>query len=227
MDCMNSNNSTPLLVISISRTDPPCKHLFSQKGTKVPLGLFFFLLSIFCVLSLHSGINVPYWTGVDYKKFFDFVKESGWKSFAFAFVCFLHFNLDSLTTVQVLSKLEIDQLRRSYHKLEHKASCAPDNCRTEGCSISYSSSEESVFIVGGFDGFSWLPDLSLYSPNQDHVIPFCSMSSTRTYAAVAKLNTELYIFGGTLDGVWCDSGMNSMTLILRLLIYFFYCCKSN
>ncbi|XP_047956371.1 uncharacterized protein LOC125202089 [Salvia hispanica] len=105
----------------------------------------------------------------------------------------------------VLSKLEIDQLRSSYHKLEHKASCAPDNCSTEDCSISYSAPKESVFIVGGFDGFSWLPDLSLYSPNQDRVTPLCSMSSTRTYAAVAKLKTELYIFGGTLDGVWCDS----------------------
>ncbi|KAL1535449.1 hypothetical protein AAHA92_28226 [Salvia divinorum] len=104
----------------------------------------------------------------------------------------------------VLSNLEIDLLR-SYHKLEHKASCAPDICSTKDCSISYSPSEETVFIVGGFDGFSWLPNLSLYSPNQDHVIPLFPMNSTRTYAAVAKLNSELYIFGGTLDGVWCDS----------------------
>ncbi|KAH6802252.1 hypothetical protein C2S51_033698 [Perilla frutescens var. frutescens] len=113
--------------------------------------------------------------------------------------------IESLEHELALSKLEIDQLKKSRYRLECKASHALDNYNIEDPSISYFATEKSVFIVGGFNGHSWLPDLSLYSPHQDHVISLCSMNSIRAYAAMAELNSELYIFGGTLDGVWCDT----------------------
>ncbi|KAK6156079.1 hypothetical protein DH2020_010327 [Rehmannia glutinosa] len=104
--------------------------------------------------------------------------------------------------IKVHSKLEIDQLKKRCHKLESKPSSSSDHYSVEDCE---SSSEESVLIVGGSNGNSWLPDLSLYSPLQDSVVSLCPMTFSRSYASVAKLNGELYVFGGVLDGVWYDT----------------------
>ncbi|KAI3458484.1 hypothetical protein Pfo_015147 [Paulownia fortunei] len=113
--------------------------------------------------------------------------------------------IDSLEHELVNSKLEIDQLKKRCLKLEFMPSSASDHCYVEDCESPSFTTEESVLIVGGFDGYSWLPDLSLYSPSQDHVISLCPMTFSRSYASVAKLNGELYIFGGVHDGVWYDT----------------------
>ncbi|KAG8380906.1 hypothetical protein BUALT_Bualt06G0065400 [Buddleja alternifolia] len=103
------------------------------------------------------------------------------------------------------SKLEIDQLKKRCHKLESMASSTSDLSDLEACEIPNFSNEESVLIVGGFDGYSWLQDLSSYSPSEDHVISLCPMTFSRSYASLAKLNGELYLFGGTHDGAWYET----------------------
>ncbi|KAK9061089.1 hypothetical protein SSX86_018269 [Deinandra increscens subsp. villosa] len=55
---------------------------------------------------------------------------------------------------------------------------------------------ESVFIVGGHDGFSWLPALDSYIPSNDIKISLPPMTSIKKYASAATLNGELYHFGG-------------------------------
>lgn len=82
-----------------------------------------------------------------------------------------------------------------------------DNCNTGDSASPNLKPKQSVFIVGGFDGCSWLSDLSLYSPSKDHVVSLCPMNFTRTHASLAKLNGELYVFGGAHDGVWYDTGI--------------------
>ncbi|KAL8539310.1 hypothetical protein ACS0TY_001077 [Phlomoides rotata] len=111
--------------------------------------------------------------------------------------------IGSLERELVDSKLEINQLKNRCRKLEPMSCPARNYCNTE-YSISNFTAEESVFIVGGFDGNSWLLDLSSYSPSEDHVISLCPMTFSRSHASVAKLNGELYIFGGARDGVWYD-----------------------
>lgn len=83
-----------------------------------------------------------------------------------------------------------------------------DHCAVEDCQSPNITTEESVMIVGGFDGDSWLADLSLYSPHEDHFISLRPMTFKRSYASAAKLNGELYIFGGVFNDVWYDTGMN-------------------
>lgn len=79
------------------------------------------------------------------------------------------------------------------------------------------TSGESVLVVGGYNGRSWVEDVNLYSPSEDKVKSLCSMTFPRSYAAVSNLNNELYLVGGVHDGVWYDTGTNS----LRVLLLFF------
>ncbi|XP_073297897.1 uncharacterized protein [Primulina huaijiensis] len=55
---------------------------------------------------------------------------------------------------------------------------------------------ESIFLVGGYDGVSWSSALHSFSPVNDVLKTLKPMFSVRSYASVAKLNKELYVFGG-------------------------------
>ncbi|WKA00701.1 hypothetical protein VitviT2T_019037 [Vitis vinifera] len=76
-----------------------------------------------------------------------------------------------------------------------------------------SSLDDSILIVGGFDGFSWLSDLDSYSPALDLMKSLRPMTFVRSYASVAKLDGELYIFGGVDGNSWYNivESYNPMT----------------
>ncbi|GJV97482.1 putative development/cell death domain, kelch-type beta propeller containing protein, partial [Tanacetum coccineum] len=61
---------------------------------------------------------------------------------------------------------------------------------------SQSNFDESVYIVGGFDGSSWSSSLESYSPFKDKKSSLSSMQFVKKYASAAILNGELYHFGG-------------------------------
>ncbi|XWS67307.1 hypothetical protein CRYUN_Cryun05aG0276200 [Craigia yunnanensis] len=64
---------------------------------------------------------------------------------------------------------------------------------------------ESIFLVGGYDGESWLSALNFYLPSQDVIKSVQPMSSVRSYASAAQLNGELYVFGGGDGYSWYDT----------------------
>ncbi|XP_017977264.1 PREDICTED: uncharacterized protein LOC18597448 isoform X1 [Theobroma cacao] len=64
---------------------------------------------------------------------------------------------------------------------------------------------ESIFLVGGYDGESWLSALDSYFPSQDVIKSVHPMSSVRSYASAAQLNGELYVFGGGDGYSWYDT----------------------
>ncbi|KAL3732424.1 hypothetical protein ACJRO7_029143 [Eucalyptus globulus] len=64
---------------------------------------------------------------------------------------------------------------------------------------------ESIFIVGGYDGSSHLSASYLYSPHKDIMTSLSPMRFVRSQASVAKLRGELYVFGGFYDDVWHDT----------------------
>ncbi|KAG8647813.1 ring canal kelch homolog isoform X2 [Manihot esculenta] len=63
----------------------------------------------------------------------------------------------------------------------------------------------SIYLVGGYDGDSWLPSLDLYFPSQDVLKSLKPMSTVRSYASIAQLNDEIYIFGGGNGQTWYDT----------------------
>ncbi|XP_020540543.1 uncharacterized protein LOC105648083 isoform X2 [Jatropha curcas] len=64
---------------------------------------------------------------------------------------------------------------------------------------------KSIYLVGGYDGESWLSSLDLYFPENDVLQSLKPMSTVRSYASTAKLNDEVYVFGGGSGNLWYDS----------------------
>ncbi|KAF8036845.1 hypothetical protein BT93_C2537 [Corymbia citriodora subsp. variegata] len=64
---------------------------------------------------------------------------------------------------------------------------------------------ESIFIVGGYDGSSHSSASFLYSPREDIMTSLSPMKFVRSQASVAKLRGEFYVFGGVYDDVWHDT----------------------
>ncbi|MCD7451948.1 hypothetical protein HAX54_014212 [Datura stramonium] len=64
---------------------------------------------------------------------------------------------------------------------------------------------EPIFLVGGYDGVSWLSTLESYSPSNDVLKSFKRMNSVRSYASVAKLCGKLFVFGGGTGNLWYDT----------------------
>jgi hypothetical protein len=71
---------------------------------------------------------------------------------------------------------------------------------------SHSDLDKKVLIAGGYDGSLWLPAFECYSPSSDLIESLCPMSFVRSHASAAKLNGEVYLFGGAHDTMWCDTG---------------------
>ncbi|XP_065852475.1 uncharacterized protein [Euphorbia lathyris] len=64
---------------------------------------------------------------------------------------------------------------------------------------------KSIYLVGGYDGESWLSALDLYSPLHDASKSLRPMSNVRSYTSTARLNGEFYVFGGGEGNLWYDS----------------------
>lgn len=73
---------------------------------------------------------------------------------------------------------------------------------------------ESIFLVGGYDGESWLAVLDSYFPSKDVIKSYMPMSCARSYTAVTQMNGEFYVLGGGSGLLWYDTG------ILHLLFFF-------
>ena len=69
--------------------------------------------------------------------------------------------------------------------------------------------KDSLFLIGGFDGESWLATMDLYSTSQNVIKSLKPMSSVRSYASVVQLNGDIYVFGGGNGYVWYDTGTRS------------------
>ncbi|XP_041024850.1 uncharacterized protein LOC121265327 isoform X2 [Juglans microcarpa x Juglans regia] len=64
---------------------------------------------------------------------------------------------------------------------------------------------ESIFLIGGYDGESWLSAVNLYDPSQDVIKSLRPMNSVRSFSSAAQLKGELYVFGGGNGNVWYDT----------------------
>ncbi|XP_034220523.1 uncharacterized protein LOC117631468 isoform X2 [Prunus dulcis] len=75
----------------------------------------------------------------------------------------------------------------------------------ESCDLLPLDPNESMYLVGGYDGDSWLLALDAYYPYQDMIKSLRPMTSGRSYASVAQLNGDLYVIGGGNSHLWYDT----------------------
>ncbi|KAI3858167.1 hypothetical protein MKX03_022486 [Papaver bracteatum] len=64
---------------------------------------------------------------------------------------------------------------------------------------------ELLFLIGGFDGTSWLSAMDCYSPSSDSMRSLRPMNLVRSYAAASALNGEIFVFGGGDGTSWYDT----------------------
>ncbi|XP_078445040.1 influenza virus NS1A-binding protein [Wolffia australiana] len=133
-------------------------------------------------------------------------------------------NLPAWTGFQAASQKEVEELRKVAREccqaaqyMEH-AKRVDNNLfnRDSSSSLTETSTKEtttgmsvlldsSVYIIGGFDGDSWLSSLDSYSLSLDLMTPLCPMTSARSYASATSLDGSLYVFGGGDGSLWYDT----------------------
>ncbi|XP_075111109.1 uncharacterized protein LOC107794575 isoform X3 [Nicotiana tabacum] len=99
----------------------------------------------------------------------------------------------SLEQELVHSKLELRRLMNMHNRLEPEPLYSSTNF------------EESVVIVGGYYGSSWLPSLDSYFPFHDRVETLSLMTFSRSRASSVKLNGEIFVLGEVYGDVWFNT----------------------
>ncbi|KAK3135959.1 hypothetical protein QOZ80_5BG0425900 [Eleusine coracana subsp. coracana] len=66
-------------------------------------------------------------------------------------------------------------------------------------------SEDVIYLVGGFDGFSFLPSLDSFSPSLDILTPLKPMTVGKSYASTVALGGKIFVLGGGDGACWFDS----------------------
>ncbi|KAA8517474.1 hypothetical protein F0562_017767 [Nyssa sinensis] len=115
---------------------------------------------------------------------------------------------DCLEQKLVEAEIEIRQLKNRCMMLESMSNPSVehvDETVTESCNELHIDLDEVIFLVGGYNGESWLSALDSYSPSRDVIKSFAPMNFIRSYASVAKFNGELYVFGGGHGCLWYDT----------------------
>uniref|UniRef100_J3M4A1 DCD domain-containing protein n=2 Tax=Oryza brachyantha TaxID=4533 RepID=J3M4A1_ORYBR len=117
---------------------------------------------------------------------------------------------DSGTKLQQLEYC-IDELQ---FKLDSSLSLVSNACNT--------LDKPSIFLMGGYNGVSWLSSLDAFAPEKDILVPLTPLSSARSYASVAQLEGCIFIFGGGQDNLWyntveCYNTMNNEWMVCPCL----------
>ncbi|KAL8036779.1 hypothetical protein ABFX02_12G181000 [Erythranthe guttata] len=118
---------------------------------------------------------------------------------------------------------EIHRLENRSMKLESTLNTSMrlsgDEAPIESTDELYLNLDESILIVGGYDGVAWSSALHSFLPSHDVLRSLKPMSYIRSYASVARCNEELYVFGGGSGSMmWYDTvesynaGNNEWTL---------------
>ncbi|KAF3779530.1 B2 protein [Nymphaea thermarum] len=90
------------------------------------------------------------------------------------------------------------QLVMTTEAVDHLPEDVPDDTTT-------SYIEEAIYLVGGYNGTSWLSKLDLYAPTCGSVLSLPSMSSPRSYAGVVSSHGCIYAIGGGDGCSWYDT----------------------
>ncbi|XP_076894783.1 uncharacterized protein LOC143547184 isoform X1 [Bidens hawaiensis] len=106
-------------------------------------------------------------------------------------------------TFQAEAQAEIKNLKGTRVTLELEADVEVNEIELNKVSLP----DDPILLIGGYeyDGESWLSSLDCYSPSQNLTKALSPMNTERCYAAVSKLDGELFVFGGESHGHWFDT----------------------
>ncbi|CAL9194057.1 uncharacterized protein LOC135586389 isoform X1 [Musa acuminata AAA Group] len=111
--------------------------------------------------------------------------------------------LQQLRDVVEKSGRTVQGLRDQVKELESKLNSSMSLGET--CIDQYGEPGKVIYLLGGYDGTSWLSAFDAFSPSEDKLMPLKPMSSPRSYAGVAALDDNIYVFGGGDGNSWYTS----------------------
>ncbi|KXG21408.1 uncharacterized protein LOC8071219 isoform X1 [Sorghum bicolor] len=100
---------------------------------------------------------------------------------------------DSGRKVQQLEYL-VDELQ---FKFDSSLSLLGSMCNT--------LAKPSIFLIGGYNGVTWLSSLDSFTPEKDAVLGLTPMSSPRSYASAAVLDGHIFAVGGGDGMSWYNT----------------------
>jgi hypothetical protein len=67
-------------------------------------------------------------------------------------------------------------------------------------------SEDVIYLIGGFDGISFLSSLDSFSPSLDILTPLKQMTVGKSYTSTVALDGKIFVLGGGDGASWFDTG---------------------
>ncbi|KAG6524344.1 uncharacterized protein LOC122045914 isoform X1 [Zingiber officinale] len=120
--------------------------------------------------------------------------------------------VESDREIQQLQKLvadserRIQQLTNRVNELELKK--APSSIHDNSLDkvvVDCLGPEHVIYLVGGYNGISWLSTLRSFSPSSDILISLKSMSCAHSYASAVSMDDNIYVLGGGDDTSWYNT----------------------
>ncbi|KAJ0979280.1 hypothetical protein J5N97_014754 [Dioscorea zingiberensis] len=103
-------------------------------------------------------------------------------------------------------ELTIQQLRGRVSKLEsnlNSFTTLVDDMLDHSTGLDLGS--EIIYLIGGYDGCSWLSAMDSFSLSMDKLTSLKRMNSARSYASASALNGSIYVVGGGDGSSWSNT----------------------
>ncbi|XP_039836740.1 uncharacterized protein LOC120697541 isoform X3 [Panicum virgatum] len=107
----------------------------------------------------------------------------------------------SLREVAKDSGRKVQQLEYLVDELQFKF----DSSLSHLGSMCYTLAKPSIFLIGGYNGVTWLSSLESFSPEKETLVGLTPMSSPRSYASAIALDGHIFAFGGGDGMSWYNT----------------------
>ncbi|RLN31043.1 gigaxonin-like [Panicum miliaceum] len=107
----------------------------------------------------------------------------------------------SLREVVKDSGRKVQQLQYLVDELQFKF----DSSLSHLGSMCNTLAKPSIFLIGGYNGVTWLSSLESFSPEKETLVGLTPMSSPRSYASAAALDGHIFAFGGGDGMSWYNT----------------------
>nr|CAB3464063.1 unnamed protein product [Digitaria exilis] len=107
----------------------------------------------------------------------------------------------SLREVAKDSGRKVQQLEYLVDELQFKF----DSSLSHLGSMCNTLAKPSIFLIGGYNGVTWLSSLDSFCPEKDTLVGLTPMSSPRSYASAAALDGHIFAFGGGDGMSWYNT----------------------
>ena len=108
--------------------------------------------------------------------------------------------------MQAWSNKEVQHLQGVNERLLKRIVELKGTVKTLNSKIDPLTLDDSLNLVGGFDGFSFLPSLDSFSPSLDILTPLKPMPVGKSYASTVALDGKVFVLGGGDGACWFDTG---------------------